>query len=89
MLLNGNFESGSFSPGWTVSQPNGACSGLAGQISTVFPHTGTYSIRDGCNGRSDRISQSFAATLGQTYVVSFWLRTSGGGTTMTINVNLG
>ena len=80
MLLNGGFESGSFSPGWSVTTPNGNCisASVAASIATTSCHTGSYCVKDGCNSRADQVSQSFVAIAGQSYFISFWLKASSG-----------
>jgi hypothetical protein len=79
MLLNGGFESGSFSPGWTRTAPSGGCQWLTlgTTISNFFTHTGSYCIYSWCNGAVDEISQSFAVSAGKSYFVSFWSKVSG------------
>ncbi|CAF4206044.1 unnamed protein product [Adineta steineri] len=84
MLVNGGFESGSFSPGWTLT---GNC-GSYSTITNVTPHNGTYCFRDGSTGCADQISQSFTVIAGQTYVVSFWTATPGTGSGISISVTL-
>jgi hypothetical protein len=82
MLLNGGSESGSLSPYWTTSNPNGGCNitGSDAQISSTSCHTGSYCLVDGCGGHADQISQSFVTTAGQDYLISFWLQQNGGTT---------
>ncbi|CAF0715823.1 unnamed protein product [Adineta steineri] len=88
MLLNGGFESGSASPGWTLSTPYGVCS-TPGVINTVSPRTGLYSLQDGSTScTADQISQSFAVIAGQTYVVSFYIKTGTTGSGISISVTL-
>jgi hypothetical protein len=75
MLVNGGFETGSLSP-WVTSDPNGYCGGFfPGQVCNWSPHSGNYGYCDGCYGLADELSQSFMATAGNVYVVSFWLAT--------------
>jgi hypothetical protein len=79
MLVNGGFESGSLSPGWTASTPNGNCAyGFDASVTNSYCHNGTYCLSDGCYGVLDEISQSFVAISGQSYFISFWLQSSGG-----------
>lgn len=87
MLANGDFESGSASPGWILSIPNGVC-GTQGFVSTTTPRTGTYCFRDGSTGCADQIAQSFPVIGGQVYVVSFWIQLAGSGTGTTASVTL-
>ncbi|UJR17720.1 hypothetical protein I4U23_004618 [Adineta vaga] len=88
MLTNGGFESGSFSPGWSQTAPTGCGSGTTGYVSSSYRRSGSYGYADGCNGRTDRLSQSFAATAGQSYIVSFWLKSGNSGSGVSISVTL-
>ncbi len=87
MLINGDFETGSLSP-WVRTLPNGACSGLAGQVSSTQPYTGNYSLFDGSFMCADEISQGFNAIAGDIYIVSFWTRHIGVGSVQTVLVTL-
>jgi hypothetical protein len=88
MIGNGGFETNSFPP-WTRSM-TGACAPLSFPvvIGSSQPRTGLYSIEDGCAGASDRLSQTFAATAGQIYVISYWLRSTKGGAGISANITL-
>lgn len=90
LLLNGGFESGSFSPGWTVSTPNGACGWFStgAQISSSSCRTGFFCCIDGCGGCMDEVSQTFAAVAGKNYTISFWVTTAGGGSTIAMTAAL-
>ncbi|CAF0770266.1 unnamed protein product [Adineta ricciae] len=88
MLSNGDFESGSFSPGWTRVAPTGCGSGTTGYISSSYRRTGSYGYADGCNSHTDQLSQSFVATAGQSYIVSFWLKSGANGSGVSISVTL-
>jgi hypothetical protein len=81
MLVNGGFESGSFSPGWITGTPNGACTppSSGAQIVNSSCYSGSYCVTDGCVSDADQISQTFPATAGQFYYVSFWLLCNDGG----------
>ena len=79
MLTNGGFESGSFSPGWKRTTPNGACYSNSGTVNSVYPHTGSYSLADGCVDTADQIGYSFMVTAGQIYNVSFYIKMGGSG----------
>ena len=87
MLVNGGFETGSSSPGWAVTTPNGVC-GTAGAVNSGIPRTGTYSFKDGSVGCADQLSQSFPVIAGQVYVVSFWIEMGGSGSGISISVIL-
>ena len=80
ILVNGGFETGSLAP-WIRTPPTGACSGIqAAEVSNApgVPRTGSYGMRDGIFGCVDQISQSFSVTEEQTYLISFWLKSSNG-----------
>lgn len=89
MIINGDFETGSLSP-WVRTTTSGSCGGAAagGHVSTVSPHTGTYVLVDGSYGCADIISQQFNATAGQLYTISFWLKSSGVGSSVTASITL-
>jgi hypothetical protein len=90
MLMNGGFESGSLSPDWTTSAPNGHCyvymSGA--QIFNSLCRTGNYCLSDGCGLCSDKIAQSLTVITGQTYFISFWLKQNGTGGVISVSVTL-
>jgi hypothetical protein len=65
LLTNGGFETGDFT-GWTVSPGAFAYVGSPGYMSSNEAVLGT-------NGAVDTISQTFATTAGQSYLVSFYL----------------
>ncbi|CAF1691991.1 unnamed protein product [Adineta ricciae] len=89
MILNGDFETGTFAPGWQRTQAtNSSCGIFPGQISNVMPRTGTYSIRDGSLTCKDKISQTFMATAGDIYIVSYWYKTNALGSGQSILVTL-
>jgi len=81
LLSNGGFETGSFSPSWTKSTPNGVCGifTTGAEIDTSSCRSGSYCFSDGCGAKSDQISQSFMVTSGKTYFISFWLKQTGVG----------
>jgi hypothetical protein len=87
MIINGGFETGSLSP-WVRTIPNGNCPGSPGQVGTLSPHSGTYSVNDGSNGCADEISQQFMATAGEVYIVSFWLNPGSTGSVIAATVTL-
>lgn len=82
MLVNGGFETGSLSP-WVRTTPNGTCGGQPGAVtsSSGVPKTGTYGLWDGSWGCFDQIAQTFTATAGQQYTISFWLKSTGSSST--------
>ena len=73
-MSNGGFETGSLAP-WIRTTLNGPCiSSPGGQVGTASPHTNTYNLQDECRTHADQINQQFTAIAGQTYIVSFWLK---------------
>lgn len=88
MLTNGGFETNSFSPSVRTT-PNGNCaSGTSAQIVGASPHSGSYSVSDGCNGVADQIGQQFTAISGEVYIVSFWLKSGLAGSGISALVTL-
>lgn len=88
MVGNGNFETGSLAP-WIRTTPNGPCVGTpGGQVGTASPHTNIYSLQDKCKNRADQISQQFTAIAGQTYIVSFWLKSGATGSGISFSITL-
>ena len=87
MLINGGFESGTLSP-WVRTIPNGPCAGAPGTVCSSSPHSGTRALCDGSNGCADAISQSFMATAGQTFNVTFWMRSGKAAPVIKANVTL-
>ncbi|UJR24283.1 hypothetical protein I4U23_027250 [Adineta vaga] len=82
-IVNGDFETGSLSPQWTKSAPNGSCTCcITARVDNitggVVPKSGSQYVIDGSNNCISQISQSFTVTLGQVYTISFWLRDGGG-----------
>ncbi len=59
-----------------------------GRVCSTLPHTGTHDYCDGCNGVPDQVSQSFMATAGQVYIISFWLKTGSIGSVITALVTI-
>lgn len=80
LLMNGDFESGSFLYSWTINRSYGGCSSTSSHAAIVQSscRTGSYCLRDGCNGGTDAVSQSFLVTSGNIYYISFWLKQDGG-----------
>jgi subtilisin family serine protease len=72
-LVNGGFESGSFTPGWTLSGNTGATGVGNGTV-----HSGTYSAFLGPVGSDGFIAQTFGTNAGATYVLDYWLEHDGG-----------
>jgi len=83
ILVNGGFETGNFA-GWTA-MPGPGISFFG--VNDADPHTGTYAAYFGGlfpGSVHDRISQDFATTIDEPYLLSFWLErdvTSGNCTT--------
>ena len=67
-LSNGGFETGDFT-GWSVDSVNN----YALVIDSGTQHSGTYEAQLGTYGTPGTLSQAFATTAGQSYMVSFWL----------------
>ena len=77
-LVNGGFETGSLSP-WIQTFPYGYDpDSLPTEVanSAGVARTGTYGLRDGSYRHADQVAQSFGAISDQTYVISFWLKST-------------
>ncbi|UJR11198.1 hypothetical protein I4U23_015379 [Adineta vaga] len=89
LLVNGGFEYGSFSPGWTRSIPNGACQFSSGsQVMGGLARTGSYRVDSWCANVADEISQSFFVTTGQSYSIRFCLKVTGTVASRMVSVTL-
>ena len=93
-MINGGFETGSFSS-WIYCNPSSASyAGILKQNSDNFfssgqaysSHTGNYYYLDGAVGQADYLSQIIATNPGETYNISFWLFNEGSGTNNDANV---
>lgn len=85
ILVNGNFEAGDLR-GWIqycATSTNCAGASFFGRISNTTCYMGTFCYVDKCdtNSRWDYLSQLFTTVIGESYILSFYLRTfsSGGG----------
>jgi hypothetical protein len=83
LLNNPSFENSTTSlNGWTTWCANATnCgTGFPGQVlANSSCHTGNCYI-DHCRTNYDYLSQSFPATIGDIYTISFWLQQTGTGT---------
>ncbi len=77
LVLNGGFETGVYSPQWTLA-PGGpfdsvcaAGAPIGAAICTV--HSGLYAMSFGLSGAQDSLSQTIPTVAGSTYTLSFWL----------------
>jgi hypothetical protein len=81
LLNNPSFEnSTSAVTGWTIWCTSSCqSSGDGGQITTSGCHSGSGSncYTDRCDAGYDFLGQSFSATIGHSYNISFWLYKSG------------
>ena len=80
LLSNGGFESGTLSP-WYRTAPNGnGCGGQQGAVSNSGgARTGSWFLWDGAMNCFDQIQQNFSVVAGETYVISYWLRSTATG----------
>lgn len=82
LLKNPSFESSSFSAptGWNTSCQN-SCTGSndEGRVISINcqPVFGSFCFWDACRTGVDFLAQSVLATVGHTYIISFWLMQSG------------
>ncbi len=72
LAVNGGFESGSFSPGWTATDPNPTNFILIDSASNEA-HSGNFCALLGSSPDPGTLLQTLNTTPGQTYSVSFWL----------------
>ncbi len=80
LLQNPGFDNSTSSPpvGWTTSCTS-ACVNGSGQVTTSGScHFGNCYI-DHCQNNYDYLAQSFSATIGHIYTISFWAMQTGGG----------
>jgi hypothetical protein len=70
LVVNGGFETGDFS-GWTVSGAAFDCGNTIPGISSLGPHSGTYSACFGNPSGMTYISQTLTTVPGQEYVFTF------------------
>lgn len=89
MLANRDFETSSLSP-WikTAAVPSPCIGGSSAQVTSPSRQSGSYHLEDNCKQRSDKISHEFVVTAGQTYILSFWLKTGLVASTMLANVTI-
>jgi hypothetical protein len=77
LLNNPGFDNSTSSLiGWTTWCTS-ACGSGAGQVTTSSCHSGNCYV-DHCQANYDYLVQSFSATIGHTYTISFWLMQTGG-----------
>jgi hypothetical protein len=69
-----SFESGTLNC-CSVCNPSGSSSG--GQISSLYPHTGTYNYYDGAVTNPDYLILTLTTVSGRLYTISFWLENIG------------
>jgi hypothetical protein len=83
LLNNPSFEnSTSTVTGWVIWCTSSCTSGGdGGKITTSGCHSGSGSncYKDRCNSGYDFLGQTFSATVGHNYTISFWLYKNGGG----------
>jgi hypothetical protein len=73
LLQNPSFEnSTSTLTGWVTWCASACGSGSQGQVTTTGCYSGNCYV-DHCQNNYDYLAQSFSATIGHTYTISFWL----------------
>jgi hypothetical protein len=77
LLTNPGFDNSTSSPiGW-ATWCQSACVSGAGQLNTSSCYSGNCYV-DHCQNNYDYVAQSFSATIGHIYKISFWLMQKGG-----------
>ncbi len=71
-VVNGGFESGGFSPGWTQFGNTAFTAVNAGVWVVVSPHGGTYESHFGPVGSTGGVTQMVTANAGDMVTVNFW-----------------
>jgi len=86
LVVNGGFETGSFS-GWTVTGNTTPCLFVGTTndprcipTTGIGPHSGNYAAELGNAGGDAFLSQNLATTAGTTYELTFWLAVQNYGT---------
>ena len=80
LIANGGFETGDFT-GWTLTgnvTPSTRVTTASDDPTVIHVHSGIYGVVSGPHPPDVYLSQSLATTVGQTYIVDFWLAASGG-----------
>ena len=67
--------------GWSVTNSSTCLSNSQGVLVTSGCHTssGSNCFKDNCRNGYEYLFQSFPATIGDFYTISFWLEQTGGG----------
>lgn len=79
IIVNGGFESGSFSPGWSLlSDPqNGVHTLVTSLEDGIVPFAGSFfATFSNSLSQASGITQSLTTTPGQSYVLSYWFTNS-------------
>jgi len=80
LLNNPGFENSTTAlTGWTTWCTSGCGTGNAGKILTNSSCYSGNCYLDHCQGSYDFLAQSFSATVGHNYTISFWFQQTGGG----------
>jgi hypothetical protein len=79
LAYNGGFETGDFSL-WTMSGNLDSVYGLV-TTNSSYVHTGKYGAQLGPVGSLGYLSQTLTTSIGQVYLVSFWLNSPNGAAT--------
>ncbi len=82
LVVNGGFESGGFSPGWTFTDPSGF---TFVNNDPTLAHSGFDFAFLGASPGPGTLLQTLATTTGQTYQLSFWLASDKSTPTATVD----
>ena len=82
LLSNPSFESSTSTPpaNWATAGSSSCNGGTSGSVVNSGCHSssGNNCWEDSCKHGYEYLTQSFAATIGSSYTVSFWLQQTGG-----------
>jgi hypothetical protein len=89
VLINGGFEVGNLT-GWSQYCATDANCGTGnyGQVTNTDYYSGTYCYVDKCGGSFDYLFQSFNTTIGDYYILSFYLKNNNPGGAQVAYVSL-
>lgn len=76
MLIDGDFESGSFQY-WQMICSSENCGRMNNSLAQSTCHQGSYCYEGSCRNNYDYLQQSFHVISGHVYLLRFWIKTTG------------